>query len=37
VLVTRGRDYDDVPRLKGIYSDAGAGELFVTVELTHLA
>jgi transglutaminase-like putative cysteine protease len=37
VLVARGRDYDDVPPLKGIYSGAGAGELFVTVELTRLA
>jgi transglutaminase-like putative cysteine protease len=37
VLVARGRDYDDVPPLKGIYSGAGSGELFVTVELTRLA
>ena len=36
VLVARGRDYDDVPPLKGIYSGAGSGELFVTVELTRL-
>jgi transglutaminase-like putative cysteine protease len=37
VLVARGRDYDDVPPLKGIYSGAGSGELFVTVEFTRLA
>jgi transglutaminase-like putative cysteine protease len=37
VLVARGRDYDDVPPLKGIYSGAGSSELFVTVELTRLA
>jgi transglutaminase-like putative cysteine protease len=36
VLVARGRDYDDVPPLKGIYSGAGSGELFVTVEFTRL-
>jgi len=36
VLVARGRDYDDVPPLKGIYTGAGSGELFVTVELTRL-
>lgn len=36
VLVARGRDYDDVPPLKGIYSGTGVGELFVTVELTRL-
>jgi transglutaminase-like putative cysteine protease len=37
VLVARGRDYDDVPPLKGIYSGSGSGELFVTVEFTRLA
>jgi transglutaminase-like putative cysteine protease len=37
VLVARGRDYDDVPPLKGIYSGAGSGELFVTVEFTRLS
>jgi transglutaminase-like putative cysteine protease len=37
VLVATGRDYDDVPPLKGIYSGAGAGELFVTVNFTRLA
>ncbi len=37
VVVAKGRDYDDVPPLKGIYSGAGAGELFVAVEFTRLA
>jgi transglutaminase-like putative cysteine protease len=37
VLVARGRDYDDVPPLKGIYSGPGGGELFVGVEFTRLA
>lgn len=36
VLVARGRDYDDVPPLKGVYSGAGAGQLFVTVKFTRL-
>jgi transglutaminase-like putative cysteine protease len=36
VVVARGRNYDDVPPLKGIYTGAGSGELFVTVELTRL-
>jgi transglutaminase-like putative cysteine protease len=35
-VVARGRDYDDVPPLKGIYSGAGAAELFVTVDFTRL-
>ena len=37
VLVGRGRDYDDVPPLRGVYSGPGGGELFVTVEFTRLA
>jgi transglutaminase-like putative cysteine protease len=36
VLVAQGRDYDDVPPLKGIYSGAGSGKLFVTVDFTRL-
>jgi transglutaminase-like putative cysteine protease len=36
VLVARGRDYDDVPPLKGIYSGPSGGELFVGVEFTRL-
>jgi transglutaminase-like putative cysteine protease len=37
VLVARGRDYADVPPLKGIYHGAPAEALEVTVELTRLA
>jgi transglutaminase-like putative cysteine protease len=37
VVVARGRDYDDVTPLKGIYSGPGGGELFVGVEFTRLA
>ena len=34
VLVARGRDYEDVPPLRGIYSTRGDSELFVDVEIT---
>jgi transglutaminase-like putative cysteine protease len=37
VIVARGRDYDDVPPLRGIYSTRGDSELFVSVEVTRLA
>jgi transglutaminase-like putative cysteine protease len=37
VVVGRGRDYDDVPPLRGVYAGTGGGELFVSVELTRLA
>ncbi len=37
VLVARGRDYADVPPLKGIYRGAPAEALDATVELTRLA
>ncbi|HUQ00413.1 MAG TPA: transglutaminase family protein [Aeromicrobium sp.] len=37
VIVARGRDYDDVPPLRGIYSTRGASELFVSVDVTRLA
>jgi transglutaminase-like putative cysteine protease len=37
VVVARGRDYDDVTPLKGIYSGPAGGELFVGVEFTRLA
>jgi transglutaminase-like putative cysteine protease len=37
VFVARGRDYSDVPPLKGIYSGAAASELFVSVDVTRLA
>jgi transglutaminase-like putative cysteine protease len=36
VLVARGRDYEDVPPLRGIYSTRGESELFVGVEITRL-
>jgi len=36
VVVARGRDYDDSPPLRGIYSTAGGSELFVSVEITRL-
>ena len=36
VLVARGRDYEDVPPLRGIYSTRGDSELFVDVEITRL-
>ena len=37
VIVGRGRDYGDVPPLKGIYSGGSAGDLEVRVELTRMA
>jgi transglutaminase-like putative cysteine protease len=37
VLVARGRDYGDVPPVKGIYSGGASQESTVTVELTRLA
>ena len=37
VIVARGRDYADVPPLKGIYHGPGGGNLQVTVEVTRLA
>ncbi len=37
VLVARGRDYGDVPPVKGIYSGGASQESDVTVELTRLA
>jgi transglutaminase-like putative cysteine protease len=37
VVVGRGRDYDDVPPLRGVYSGPGGGELFVSVTFTRLA
>jgi len=37
VVVARGRDYDDVPPLRGIYSTRGDSELFVNVVVTRLA
>ena len=37
VVVAKGRDYSDVPPLKGIYHGAPSRALGVTVELTRLA
>ena len=37
IVVARGRDYDDVPPLRGIYSTRGDSELFVEVAVTRLA
>lgn len=34
VVVGRGRDYDDVPPLRGVYAGPFSSELFVTVEIT---
>ena len=36
VIVARGRDYDDVPPLKGIYRGPSAGDMRVAVEITRL-
>jgi transglutaminase-like putative cysteine protease len=35
VLVGRGRDYDDVAPIRGVYSGTGTSEIFVTVEITR--
>jgi transglutaminase-like putative cysteine protease len=37
VVVARGRDYTDVPPLKGVYHGAPSSHLGVTVEVTRLA
>ncbi len=37
VVVARGRDYADVPPLKGIYDGPPGGDMQVTVEVTRLA
>ena len=37
VVVARGRDYADIPPLKGIYPGAPTSALEVTVEVTRLA
>jgi transglutaminase-like putative cysteine protease len=37
VVVARGRDYADVPPLKGIYHGPSGGDMEVTVEVTRLA
>lgn len=35
VTVGRGRDYSDVPPLKGVYTGADSSQLFVSVEITR--
>jgi Transglutaminase-like enzymes, putative cysteine proteases len=35
VLVGRGRDYDDVAPLRGVYAGPGGSELFVEVQITR--
>jgi transglutaminase-like putative cysteine protease len=37
VLVGRGRDYRDVPPVRGVYAGPGRSQLFVTVEITREA
>jgi transglutaminase-like putative cysteine protease len=37
VVVARGRNYGDVPPLKGVYAGTAGSELFVSVELTRLS
>lgn len=37
VVVARGRDYADVPPLKGIYHGPAGGDMTVTVQVTRLA
>jgi transglutaminase-like putative cysteine protease len=36
VVVARGRDYDDVAPLKGVYHGAPSSDLGVTVEITRV-
>jgi len=36
ILVARGRDYSDVPPIKGLYAGGGAAELSVSVEITQM-
>ncbi|MFM5904615.1 MAG: transglutaminase domain-containing protein [Micrococcales bacterium] len=37
IVVARGRDYDDVPPLRGVFAGAAGSELFVSVEITREA
>jgi transglutaminase-like putative cysteine protease len=37
ILVARGRDYDDIAPIKGVYNGEGTSQMFVTVELTRVA
>ncbi len=36
VVVARGRDYSDVPPLKGVYAGVAGSQLFVAVKITRL-
>ena len=37
IVVARGRDYDDVPPLRGVFAGGATSELFVQVEITREA
>lgn len=37
VFVGHGRDYNDVPPLRGVYAGSGGSDMFVSVELTRLS
>ena len=37
IVVGRGRDYDDVPPLRGVYAGPGNADEFVSVEVTRLS
>ena len=37
IVVGRGRDYDDVPPLRGVFAGAAGSDLFVSVEITREA
>jgi len=37
IVVARGRDYEDVPPLRGVFAGAAGSDLFVSVEITREA
>ncbi|MDR0959980.1 MAG: transglutaminase family protein [Propionibacteriaceae bacterium] len=37
ILVARGRDYDDIAPIRGVYNGDGTSEMFVKVEITRVA
>jgi transglutaminase-like putative cysteine protease len=37
ILVARGRDYDDIAPIRGVYAGAGSSQMFVKVQLTRVA
>lgn len=37
ILIARGRDYDDIAPIRGVYSGEGTSQMFVTVEITRVA